>query len=473
MSQPTQPTGVTPADQFCRVLALFSGPLKQAEIVEAWSAAQNPAARQSQLEFLYYDPDVQHDIIVVFDLLDRVKAGFFQAVFIAPPASTWSRSRHLGPTQTQLRSRAQPLGLPSLGALAQSRISEANRTLEVCTWLVQQALFARVPCVLLFPEDLGGHSYSGPSSPWALQDWRFLEGLGDARRGSAFLCRLAAADHRRPTGFITNLDELIDDIYLGWPRLLPIQQDLYYDGPLPKVCPCTTLHGDLVGRDPDSVFLSTSCPIIPAGLWSHFFRDLLAARSSSSLRVGAFPSASPATVVSSARLADAPGSWSWLYTMWQSGQLTRVALADVADSTQVQQYLSSSPVTSSCSTSSLTTRSRLLELVVFPASVWSVGSVVRSSFSVVRCSASLFWPVVVFLGPCGAVIFRYVVLYTFLVGWLLGVGAQASSRVASHSRVVRGAGRAGGTRKSEDWAAGAAFSSHCPHFTSSCRRSKL
>ena len=45
MSQPTQPTGVTPADQFCRVLALFSGPLKQAEIVDAWSAAQNPASQ--------------------------------------------------------------------------------------------------------------------------------------------------------------------------------------------------------------------------------------------------------------------------------------------------------------------------------------------------------------------------------------------------------------------------------------------
>ena len=306
----------------------------------------------SQLEFLDYDPDVQHDIIVVFDLLDRVKAGCFQAVFIAPPASTWSRSRHLGPTQTQLRSRAQPLGLPSLGALAQSRISEANRTLEVCTWLVQQALFARVPCVLLFPEDLGGHSYSGPSSPWALQDWRFLEGLGDARRGSAFLCRLAAADHRCPTGFITNLDELIDDIYLGWPRLLPLQQDLYYDGPLPKVCPCTTLHGDLVGRDPDSVLLSTSCPIIPAGLWRHFFRDLLAARSSSSLRVGAFPSTSPATVASSTRLADAPGSWFWLYDLWQSGQLTRVALADVTDGAHIQQYLSSPSSTTSPSTTS-------------------------------------------------------------------------------------------------------------------------
>ena len=160
-------------------------------------AAQDPAVRQSQLEFLYCDPDFQHDIIVVFDLLDRVKAGFFHAVIIAPPASTWFRCRHFGSTQTPVRSRTQPLGLTSLGALARSRISEANRTLKVCTWLAQQALFASVPCVLMFPDDLGGHSYSGPSSPWALQDWRSLEGLGEAHRGSAFLCRLADADHRR------------------------------------------------------------------------------------------------------------------------------------------------------------------------------------------------------------------------------------------------------------------------------------
>ena len=49
---PAQPTEVTPADQLYRVLALFAGPLKQAEIVETWSAAQNPTAGQPQLEFL-------------------------------------------------------------------------------------------------------------------------------------------------------------------------------------------------------------------------------------------------------------------------------------------------------------------------------------------------------------------------------------------------------------------------------------
>ena len=220
-----------------------------------------------------------------------------------------------------------------------------------------------VPCVLMFPEDLGGHAHSGPSSPWALQDWRHLEGLGEAKRGSAFLCRLADADHRRPTGFITNPDTLISDLHLGWPSLLPIQQDLYYDGPLPKACPCTTQHSVLVGLDPAHDFLSGSCPVIPVYCFQSFFQ----LRSTSSLRVevpipsSAAPSGSS---TATARLSDAPVSWSWLCGLWQSGRLTRLALADVADSAQVHRYFSFAP-----SASLVSPRSRLAEFL----SVVSVG----------------------------------------------------------------------------------------------------
>ena len=135
-------------------MALFAGPLKKAEIVEAWSAAQNPAVRLLQLEFLYDDPDVQHDIIIIFDVLDGDKAGFFQVVFIAPPASAWSRSRHFGPMQTPLRSRAQPVGLTSLGALAQSRISDV----EPYTRSLYMADPARIVCQCALRITVSGRS---------------------------------------------------------------------------------------------------------------------------------------------------------------------------------------------------------------------------------------------------------------------------------------------------------------------------
>ena len=65
-----------------------------------------------------------------------------------------------------------------------------------------------------------------------------------------------------------------------------------------------------------------------------------------------------------ARLSDAPVSWSWLYGLWQSGRLTRLALADVADSAQVHRYFFIAP-----SASPVSPRSRLAEFL----SVVSVG----------------------------------------------------------------------------------------------------
>ena len=90
-------------------------------------------------------------------------------------------------------------------------------------------------------------------------------------------------------------------------------------------------------------------------------------RSTSSLRVevpipsSAAPSGSS---TATARSSDAPVSWSWLYGLWQSGRLTRLALADVADSAQVHQYFSIAP-----SASLVSPRSRLAEFL----SVVSVG----------------------------------------------------------------------------------------------------
>ena len=126
-------------------------------------------AHASRLEFLYYDLDVRHNIVVVWGILDRVKAGVFQAIFIAPPVSSWVLPHHEGSSQSQLRNRAQPLGLSSLSIQDQGRLRDANYTMEICTWIAAQSFAARIPCLLTFPEYVGGHVSSGPASPWSLQ----------------------------------------------------------------------------------------------------------------------------------------------------------------------------------------------------------------------------------------------------------------------------------------------------------------
>ena len=129
----------------------------------------------------HYDFNYQLDIFVLLDLLDRVQAGVCRAVILVPPASTWSRARHFGPKKCPLRSRAHPLGLPHLATSDQSRIHDSNIEVEVSTLFAAEALECKtraVSAVLLFPEDLAGHSVSGPASPWCLKEWRELDGLG-------------------------------------------------------------------------------------------------------------------------------------------------------------------------------------------------------------------------------------------------------------------------------------------------------
>ena len=218
-------------------------------MVNAWQEVHSSVTVPQQWKVIHYDFDAPLDIFVVLDLLDRVQAGVFRAVILVPPASTWSRARHFGPIKCPLRTRAHQLGLPNLATSAQSKIHDANLAVEVSMWFAAEAFqceASSVTAVLLFPEDLGGHSLSGPTSPWSLKEWRDLEGLGEARRGSAFWCRFAGADQQRPMGILTNLQPIHAETSPGWPAHFLSQHELLYDGPLPQSCGCSQPHRWLV-----------------------------------------------------------------------------------------------------------------------------------------------------------------------------------------------------------------------------------
>ena len=59
--------------------------------------------------------------------------------------------------------------------------------------------------ILIFPEDLGGDTETGPTSLWMMQELQMLEGLYDARRGAGFSCQLGDADHKRLLPILSNL----------------------------------------------------------------------------------------------------------------------------------------------------------------------------------------------------------------------------------------------------------------------------
>ena len=147
-----------------------------------------------------------------------------------------------------------PLKILSTGSLfsfasRNRKINMANRALEVAVWVAEQSLQCPSKFIglnIIFPEDLGGHCVHGPSSIWVLREFRFLEGVRDARRAAAYMCQFTRSEYKRPTGILSNCTSIRPLLFLGWPNLLGVQDSLKYKGPLPLSCSCGREHPPLL-----------------------------------------------------------------------------------------------------------------------------------------------------------------------------------------------------------------------------------
>ena len=167
-----------------KVLLFSADDRHQAEIAEGWKEAVKSRLGSHSFDLLHYNCMETTDIIVILDILDRIRVGVFGVVTIVPHCPTWSRARHAeAEGQKPLRSRSCPLGLPALSLSEQRKVNQANECLELGVWLLVPAL----PALQSRPET--------------------------------------------PTGF----RELL---HPGWPQLDLIGDTLQYLGPLPKDCPC-------------------------------------------------------------------------------------------------------------------------------------------------------------------------------------------------------------------------------------------
>ena len=141
-------------------------------------------------------------------------------------------------------SEQSPFGLQSLDPLSMSKVTAPNQQLAFDSWFLKEALTCptkKVGFILLFPEDLGGRLDSGPSSIWALHEFKSLEGLQGGLRGVAYLCQSRDSGHVRPVGIFSNLANVCKSVHQGWPNLVSTVIDhiptLSYTGPLQKTCP--------------------------------------------------------------------------------------------------------------------------------------------------------------------------------------------------------------------------------------------
>ena len=222
-----------------KVLLFSADDRHQAEIAEGWKEAVKSRLGSHSFDLLHYNCTETTDIIVILDILDRVRLGVFDVVTIVPPCSTWSRARHAETEgQKPLRSRSCPLGLPALSLSELRKVDHANECLELGIWLAQQALSCetkQTDLLLVAPEDFGGEATHGPAAVWQFKELHDLGAFNELPTSSWLLVPTLRSRPETPTGFhIDSADFSWELLHSGWPQLDLIGDTLQYSGPLPK-----------------------------------------------------------------------------------------------------------------------------------------------------------------------------------------------------------------------------------------------
>ena len=160
------------------ILVLSSGTTYPTEILTGWQMSEACYEDPHPCDLTHLNFADDHDLVVILKLLDKVRDGFFQVVLILPPASSWSRARHVGlEGQPSIRSRNRPWRVIEANSAQYSKLLHDNRTAEISTWFAEQSLLREDPrtaLIYILPEDFGGHFSTGPASLWSLQELRAL-----------------------------------------------------------------------------------------------------------------------------------------------------------------------------------------------------------------------------------------------------------------------------------------------------------
>ena len=168
----------------------------------------------------------------------------------------------------------------------------------------------------------------------------------------AYMCQFTRSEYKRPTGILSNCTSIRPLLFLGWPKLLGVQDSLQYRGPLPLSCSCGREHPPLIGLAHDSSFLTSASTGFGAGFWTSCVYDDMLDRSFVSLIDGDQPDLTPLgdSPLLSPSLASASSSLRSTYESWKAGTLTKASLVDIAPSDSIAAYFSAqygSPLSSS------------------------------------------------------------------------------------------------------------------------------
>ena len=323
----------------CTRLLLLSGcPSLQDDFLRTWSLPPLSHTTNSSLmvTHLVFDGTLL-PATAVLDLLDRLRAGYFDLVVILPPQ--WTGSLQPDPKDGSSQSAAASSG-PSSNAQSDPAVSATRAVVsqwELCAWTAEQALAHSSTHLFLWTVEQPGAAQKCFSST---TEFQMLSWIHDARREDSATHRLTSADSCPVAHFLTDIPAVLS--------------------------PTLGLHSSFLG--PECAFPHTSPPHYALASASSFCSILLQAYLS---RDSATPlrdrgSGSDRHASTTWSLSQSPFSRSSLYSGWRDGTIDGNILANFSDEPNTTQYFS-------CTGSQ---RSPLLDHLVFVSSSGDTASAV-------------------------------------------------------------------------------------------------
>ena len=169
------------------------------------------------------------------ELLEQIRSGQFDVVFMSPPCNTWSRVRFQWqrfPGPRPVRNASWPMGFPWLSNKQKEVVEFANyfvrQTIQAC----YVASASKTRFLVEHPEDLGAVAKERPASVWQLEEMRQMVLDTGATTWAVFQCQYGGLTPK-PTRFVSNIQDAKKVKFNKWPSF---SKDGQYLGPLPYSC---------------------------------------------------------------------------------------------------------------------------------------------------------------------------------------------------------------------------------------------
>ena len=173
----------------------------------------------------------------------RPRAPEVVLALVSSCSASWSRARGMtksGPPQ--LRSQTWPWGVPGLNDQHRAQVEEGNAHLRLSLSVCEMLRNSQRPWLLSFPEQFGSTLGEPAPSIWDLREIKEWACRHKLWRFAVNQCEFGA-NHRRPTGILTNVPLSDRRFSRGWPVLRQREDGTSeYGGPLLKSCSCRHCH---------------------------------------------------------------------------------------------------------------------------------------------------------------------------------------------------------------------------------------